>query len=200
MAESGAVSEGFQKLFSEREILRSAGFHELLDESWEMSTEAPGSAQLRPNAPVVVERILEPPIPDGCSLLSVLVLLGLLVEADQGDMTASVRARVGSVLLQIIHWLEQKPASDPELGAAAFLFSHFPGDAETIMARLVSAFGAEHPRVEDLAAVFDLRPQHPARAHFFGTYLGSEACGRIGPNQLELCQEALACPRCRRQL
>lgn len=91
-------------------------------------------------------------------------------------------------------------ATDEELVAAAFLLSHFREESDYVMGRLVSSFQRDHPTVDDLVAVFNLWEHHPGRAHFFSTYLGSEACARVGPDQLRLCQGALACPVCHGEL
>ena len=91
-------------------------------------------------------------------------------------------------------------ATDEELVAAAFLLSHFREESDYVMVRLVSSFQRDHPTVDDLVAVFNLWEHHPGRAHFFSTYLGSEACARVGPDQLRLCQGALACPVCHGEL
>ncbi len=194
-------------LRSQRSLLRSRAFYQLITTLWKESCDQPGHGVLAQEALAAVPTLLDI-VRDATSQHCdrVAWLLGLLAEASDGHEVVAVRDEIRNGLPVFLDAIDRQALSPPTEGTPAkvagllFLLGHFPEDAALILKHLRSALGANSVAVQSIDVVFATATSLPERSKFLLTYLGAEASSTALDARIGVSENALACPACHGKL
>jgi ubiquinone/menaquinone biosynthesis C-methylase UbiE/uncharacterized protein YbaR (Trm112 family) len=195
------------RLESNRSLLRSGAYYELLEHLWAPDAEAPGIGRLGPHAaeavPALVAWLARDNAPDRGRAA---FLLALLAEATDEGGERPLHAAISESLPAFLDAFDGSGAddadsnlqsSDPALyESLLFLVSHFGEDADSIIPRLAEVLGAENRGMHAVKRVFDTEASRPEHSRAISTFLGGRASYEAGEDRLALCRSTLACPSC----
>lgn len=194
------------ELRSEKSLLRSRAFLQLVDALWRESEITPGQGVLSQEALRSVPSLVKVVADNSPHSDSVAWLLGLLAEASEGFETAAVRDEIRNslpVFLQAVGRQAHLAANENaalQLRGLLFLLGHFPEDGASILERLTAVLGSESVAVQSVGVVFSTASSWPERSKFVLTHLGAEASSAALDARIRVFERALVCPACHGKL
>lgn len=194
-------------LFSDKTLLQSRAFRQLVSALWRENPSRPGTGLLGHDALKAIPAIVRAMGDAHAHRVDRLAwLLGLLAEATDEDGTSAAAASLQGYVPAFLDAVDSQCRAAAAIGAAPswggmlYLLGHFQADAEAILARIKAAAGSDAPAVQALDMVFATADKRPERSKFILSYLGAEASSAALDLRTAVCESALACPACRGEL